>query len=476
MNIAIDGPSGAGKSTIAKLLAKKLGIVYLDTGAMYRAFGLKVYRNEIESSDEVQIVPLLQTTKIDITYTEGEQRIFLDGEDVSKEIREHHISRIASDVSKIHAVRLAMVNLQRAIAKKSNSVLDGRDIGSFVLPNAKYKFYLTASSDERAKRRHLELTQKGEEVSLESIKADIESRDHNDMNRDFAPLVQAKDAVLVDSTALSIEAVVELIFSYVHKKYYPKKKRKKKKPSKIKKFFIEVAYLFIMTFYRFMALFVAPIRVVNRKRIPRRARYIAVSNHLSHADIFYHVFRMPWRRAMIAKNELKKSKFCRAMSPLLPIIFIDRESPDIAAIKRILGHLKQNRGAFLYPEGTRNTENRELLPLKSGASMFAIKGDAPILPTAVYVHGKLLKRNVLYIGEMFDLKEYAGKRLTAELLAEADEKVRFHMLKTMEEMDTYVKNKGWDKKLDKLLPENRKDKKKGKKCKSDNSDDMEKSL
>jgi len=215
MNIAIDGPSGAGKSTAAKLLSKALGIVYLDTGAMYRAVGLYIYRAGVASTDAAAIAKLLPDIKIDIVYQDGAQRVFLNGEDVSSEIRAHHISRYASDVSAIPTVRLAMVELQRAIATTSDSVLDGRDIGTFVLPNAKFKFYLTADVAERAKRRYLELTAKGEACDLASIGRDIAARDYNDMNRDFAPLKQAEDAIVIDSTQYSIDEVVAQMLSYV---------------------------------------------------------------------------------------------------------------------------------------------------------------------------------------------------------------------------------------------------------------------
>ncbi|MCL2798499.1 MAG: (d)CMP kinase [Firmicutes bacterium] len=215
MNIAIDGPSGAGKSTVAKILSKTLGIVYLDTGAMYRAVGLKAYRAGISPTNAPAVGEMLPDTKIDIAYENGVQKVFLDGEDVSAEIRLHHISKYASDVSAIHAVRLAMVEQQRKIAAKTDSVLDGRDIGTFVLPNAEFKFYLTADVSERAKRRYLELTAKGEACVLSDIERDIAARDYNDTHRDFAPLRQADDAIVIDSTHISIDEVAGKMLSYI---------------------------------------------------------------------------------------------------------------------------------------------------------------------------------------------------------------------------------------------------------------------
>ena len=217
INVAIDGPAGAGKSTIARLLAQRLGFLYLDTGAMYRAVALKVFESGIAVGDEKNIKKMLETTKLDILYNDGVQKIILDGKDVSADIRQPIISTYASDVSKIKAVRLKMVEMQRAIAGKQNSILDGRDIGTFVLPDAKYKIFLTASVDERAKRRFDELRQKGVECNLEQIKKDIEARDYNDSHRDFAPLKKADDAIEVDTSFMSIEQVAQKIIGIVKK-------------------------------------------------------------------------------------------------------------------------------------------------------------------------------------------------------------------------------------------------------------------
>jgi cytidylate kinase len=218
MNIAIDGPGGAGKSTVAKILSKKLNILYLDTGAMYRALGLKAYRLNFDpksAADESKIEKMLDLTSVSVVYENGAEAVLLDGEDVTKEIREHVISSYASDISKIRAVRLKMVELQRRIAASQSSVLDGRDIGSFVLPYAEYKFYLTADVSERAKRRFLELTGKGEKCSFEQVERDIAARDYNDQNREFAPLKKAADAVEIDTTLLSAEEAADKIISMI---------------------------------------------------------------------------------------------------------------------------------------------------------------------------------------------------------------------------------------------------------------------
>lgn len=215
INIAIDGPSGAGKSTIAKELAKRLGIIYLDTGAMYRAIGLKAVRNGIDTLDAEGIRTYLDSTDIRVAYEDGVQSIFLDGEDVSDAIREHSISKAASNISSIPDVRIKLVAMQRIIADTEDMVLDGRDITSYVLPNAKYKFYLTAAPEERASRRYKELIEKGQDVVYDTILADINDRDYNDSHRAFAPLTQTEDSVYIDSTSMTIEQAIDEIMKYI---------------------------------------------------------------------------------------------------------------------------------------------------------------------------------------------------------------------------------------------------------------------
>jgi len=211
INIAIDGPSGAGKSTVAKMLAGKMNIKYLDTGAMYRATALFALEKGIPVNDERAVRPILDELNIDIEYKDGTQRVLLCGKDVSTAIREHHVSKAASDISAIPAVRMKLVEMQRKIASESSCVLDGRDIGTYVLPDANVKIYLTADVDERAMRRYKELKLKGQDVEFETVRRDIEERDHNDMNRSFAPLKRADDAFEIDSTGITAEEVCRII-------------------------------------------------------------------------------------------------------------------------------------------------------------------------------------------------------------------------------------------------------------------------
>ncbi len=202
-SIAIDGPAGAGKSSLAKKLAEELGYLYVDTGAIYRTVGLKVFKCGIDPTDAAAVADILPHTKISMNYgQDGLQRMFLDGEDVSEEIRVHAVSQLASQVAAIPAVRAFLLDFQRQQARDHSVIMDGRDIGTVVLPDATVKIYLTASSQERARRRLLELQQRGQSADFDTVLQDIERRDHQDMNRAIAPLCQAEDAVLLDTTHL----------------------------------------------------------------------------------------------------------------------------------------------------------------------------------------------------------------------------------------------------------------------------------
>lgn len=213
--IALDGPSGSGKSTVAKFLSDKLNILYLDTGAMYRATALKALNLGIDTFDEEGVKTFINDINLEIKYIDKSQHTFLDGEDVSQKIREPHMSMAASNISSLKTVRLKMVEMQRKIASDISCVLDGRDIGSYVLPDADYKFFITASPEVRARRRFDELKAKNFDVNYDEILKDIEKRDYNDIHRDFSPLVQAKDAVYIDTSDMNIEEVTNKILSFI---------------------------------------------------------------------------------------------------------------------------------------------------------------------------------------------------------------------------------------------------------------------
>ena len=213
INIAVDGPAGAGKSTVARAVAKELDILYLDTGAMYRAMALKAIRCGVDPNDEAGVLPLLPNTSITVEYSEGKQHTFLDGEDVTSLIRTEQVSKGASDIGVIPAVRIKLATLQQEIARTTDVVMDGRDIGSYVMPDSRHKFYITASVEVRARRRLMELNDKGQYIGvcLEDMCKEIESRDYTDSHREFAPLTHVPDAALIDTTDMDIPAAVAAV-------------------------------------------------------------------------------------------------------------------------------------------------------------------------------------------------------------------------------------------------------------------------
>ena len=218
INVAIDGPAGAGKSSIARKVAGKLGYIYVDTGALYRTVALKVARCSLEASEVEKIEQLLATTVVGIGFVNGEQRMMLDGEDVTGCIRTPEVSMLASAVSAIPAVRAYLLSTQRRLAAENNVIMDGRDIGTVVLPDAQIKIFLTASAEDRANRRFLELKEKGMEVNYDDVLSDIKTRDYNDSHRAVAPLKPAENSVLADTTGNEFEDSVALIESIINEK------------------------------------------------------------------------------------------------------------------------------------------------------------------------------------------------------------------------------------------------------------------
>lgn len=216
MIIAVDGPAGAGKSTVAKIVAKELGFLYVDTGAMYRALTLKAIEAKVDPKDTLRLIEMACNTNVDLRNDkDGSLKVYLDGRDVSNFIRQPRITKLVSDIAKIKEVRQVMLKLQRGLGKERDCVLDGRDIGTVVFPNADKKFYIDANFKERVRRRYKELKELGQDVTLGNIEDDLRNRDTIDSTREFAPLKKADDAIYVDTTEMAIEEVVNEVLGYI---------------------------------------------------------------------------------------------------------------------------------------------------------------------------------------------------------------------------------------------------------------------
>lgn len=218
LSVALDGPAGAGKSTIAKKLSQKFGFLYVDTGALYRAIGKYMLDSGVSPSDAAQVVPRLCSLKVGLCYQDGQQRVMINGEDVTDSIRTQEVSSAASQVSAIKEVRDFLFSLQRDLAKENHVMMDGRDIGTVVLPNATVKIFLTATPEDRARRRFLELQEKGDGTSYEEVLRTVIQRDYNDSHRDVAPLRQGEDAILVDTTGETLETSLARLEALIREK------------------------------------------------------------------------------------------------------------------------------------------------------------------------------------------------------------------------------------------------------------------
>ncbi len=218
INVAIDGPAGAGKSTVSRAAAKEMGFIYVDTGALYRAVGVNALRNGIDTKDKPAVAATLSDVSVDLVFENGEQKVLLNGENVSVEIRTPPASMAASDVSAVPEVRAFLFDLQRDIAARNNCIMDGRDIGTVVLPDAKVKIFLTASPEERAMRRYKELVEKGNSVEYKDVLEELIQRDYNDSHREIAPLKPAEDSVILDTTGLNLEESVNEIIRIIKEK------------------------------------------------------------------------------------------------------------------------------------------------------------------------------------------------------------------------------------------------------------------
>ena len=459
INIAIDGPAGAGKSTIAKAVAKDLGIIYLDTGAMYRATAYLALQKGIDPKDEQKVSEMLEDLKMDVVYKDGDQRIIVNGIDATPYLREHYMSKAASDISALPCVRYKMVDLQRDFASKNDVVLDGRDIGTFVLPNANCKFFLTASPEERAQRRMKDLEEKGEKVDYQTLLSDIIQRDYNDSHREVAPLKQADDADFVDTTQMSVEDVVAHVKEVVHIKtknansteqnaektstIIPSSEMDKKTLARIKTYYKPEKRF---TFYRFLRVILRPIqmlvwptKVIGAENVKKVKGALFTCNHYSKMDSMIPYFVLFKKEAhALAKYELFTNPVAGWFLHKMGAIPVRRGEADIEAVKQVLRVLKDGKQLLIFPEGTRNKEGtQQMAEFKTGTARFAIKAKVPVVPMIYYQCPKAFRKNWLYVGEPFSLEEFYGARTIDENHA-ATEVIKEKMDETRRLCNEYV--------------------------------------
>ena len=368
VRIAIDGPGGAGKSSVAKAVAKKLGIIYVDTGALYRTIGLYMLNNGIDPKNESEVCKNLNRFTLELKFENGKQTILLDGADVGDSIRTPEASMAASAVSAHPAVREYLLNTQRDIAEKNSVIMDGRDIGTVILPRAEVKIFLTASPEMRAKRRYDELIQKGQSVSYEKVYLEMVERDKNDSTRAVAPCVAAKDAVLLDNSNLNQDETVRAVLDIVKKKSLPKKR-----------------------FYYFLRfLLAAPIRFFQRvkpvglENIDKNKNYIVCANHIAKRDVVLISASYPTQLRFLAKKELFKIPLLSSLITKLGAIKLDRGGSDVTAIKTAVKLAESGETVAIFPQGHRYPkENPATTPRKNGAALIAYHSGCDVLPVCI---------------------------------------------------------------------------------------------
>lgn len=372
--IAIDGPSGAGKSTVAKAIAAKLGIVYVDTGALYRTVGYYVRSKNVEYTDTEAVTSLLPEISIEVKYENGTQQVYLNGENLGDKIRQPEISMYASGVSKIPAVRAFLLDTQKSIAAQNSVVMDGRDIGTVILPGAEVKIFLTASNECRARRRLLELQEKGMDVKYEDVLAEMIARDEQDRNRDVAPAVPAKDAIFLDSSALTLEQTIDKAIEIIRKTVAKKKDRRSR------------FYKVFCVIFRPVVTFISRLHFKNREREPLESGFLICSNHIGALDPV--ILAAALRRnhvSFMAKKEAFRIPFVGRLIRTLGAFPVDRGGPDVGAVRNAMRLLESGENIGMFPQGTRCPgKDPRSTPVKCGVAMIAVHTGAPILPAFIY--------------------------------------------------------------------------------------------
>ena len=399
--IAVDGPSGTGKGTITKLVAEKFNFQYLDTGAMYRCVTLKMINEKVSLENEEKIEEILKNIKIDLNG----DKIYLDDADVSKRIREEDVTNLVSQVSHIPIVRTSMVELQRRISEGKKVILDGRDIGTNVFPNAEVKIYLDASSEERAKRRFKQNKEKGIDIPFEEVKKNIEFRDNNDKNSKVGALKKAEDAIYIDTTNLSIKQVERKVIKIIKKKQKLIKTIDNAyvmtKDTPLKKF----THSFIKGFLGLLYRIVYRPKIVGEENFPKDEGFIICSKHINYLDAAGIILLNKKNIRFIAKADLYRFGILSFLGHLFNIIPVKRGKSDINSIKLCLKALKNKEILGIFPEGTRKGLEKHM-KVKNGAVFLAEKAKVKIVPVGIQGSFKPFTRITFNYGKPINVHDF----------------------------------------------------------------------
>lgn len=399
--VAIDGPAGTGKGTITEKMAKKFGFVNMDTGAMYRCVAVSCLEHHVALEETEKIIDLSSKIKIELKEKDGKQLVLLDGKDVTEKIRTKEVSEIVSQISSITGVRLHMVAQQRKMAEGKNVIMEGRDITTYVFPNADVKIYLDADCEERARRRYKQNQEKGIDMTYEEVLENIKKRDANDRNKEIGSLTIAKDATLIDTTHLNIAQVSKQVSKLIKEKQKQKKELEKiysvRPDTKWKLQEQKIVKAFLRGIYRLV------FRVKIIGEVPKEGAYILCANHINYLDAAAVVLFNKRQVSFVAKEDLFRFKPLRWLAHLFDIIPIKRNMQDMEAMKRCLKYLKSGRILGIFPEGTRKGMAKHQ-KAKNGAAYMAVKTKTPIIPVGIGGNFKPFGKVYVQYGKPIDIK------------------------------------------------------------------------
>ena len=420
--VGIDGPSGTGKGTVTKRLSKKYNLLNIDTGATYRCVTLEMLRKNIQLNDEEKIAKMLQEINIEMKNIDGNLHIFLDGEDVSEEIRGKEVSQNVSQVSSIKQIRLEMAKLQRKMAQGQDTIMEGRDICTVVFPTADIKIYLDADDEERARRRYKQNQEKGIDMSFEEVLENIRKRDKIDKEKEYGALKVAPGAHVIDSTNMSIKQVEKEISKLIDKKLKDKKKEAKiyriRPETPWKKFARAVVKGILYGFYRI----VFRIEKINEENLPLDEPTIVCANHLNIWDAVGLVVSSKRRIIFIAKEDLFNNAFLSWIGHLFDVIPIKRGMRDMEAMKRCIKCLKNGQTIGLFPEGTRRGLEKGA-KVQNGAAYMALKTGVKVVPVGISGSFKPFSKVYLNYGKPLDFSQNKDKIPEKDQLNEATKQI-----------------------------------------------------
>ena len=393
IRIAIDGPGGAGKSSVAKAVASELEIIYVDTGALYRTIGMFMMNAGVDMKNPEDVISQLDNFSLDLKFVDGKQVILLNGEDVGEKIRTPEVSMAASYVSAIPEVRQHLLNMQRNIAKDNSVIMDGRDIGTVILPNAEVKIFLTASPEARARRRYDELISKGADITYEQVYAEMVERDKNDTTRSIAPCVPANDAIVLDNsnfdpfeTAAEVVKIIKEKQNFVsdESKACDNKTELKDEAQKPENKFYRKAHKLLAPFFRFV-MRLEPHGVEN---IPEKGGVLFCSNHIGAVDVISIAACTQRQVSFVAKKELFSIPLLGKLITALGAIKIDRGGNDVAAIKASVSAAKSGGAVAIFPQGHRYPGiNPATTPKRNGAALIAYRSKCDVIPVCLEIKG-----------------------------------------------------------------------------------------